>query len=97
MRVIRLSESCIIFKELSTDPAPIANSLNQTPPPGLIEAVPAFNQLALYFDPNDFDTLALRDFVPNNSPNSVSVEKELGDQMFDPNLESAPLPLWGRT
>ncbi len=88
MRVVRLSESCIIFKELSTEPAPIANTLNESPPLGLIEAVPAFNQLAVYFEPDAFDSAAFEKLLFANSPLSVSMERGPGGEVNSSALSS---------
>ena len=59
MRIRQLGESCLIMKELPCPPAELAHILNQSPPPGLLEAVPAFDQLALYFDPAATDSKTL--------------------------------------
>ncbi len=59
MRIVHLGESLIIMKELTHSPATIANQLNQNPPPGLLEAVPAYDQLALYFNSTSTDSITL--------------------------------------
>ncbi len=75
MRFVQLGESLIIMKELTQSPATIAHHLNQNPSSGLLEAVPAFDQLALYFDPDlttSTDLLAVvKSFASSSLPDSV--------------------------
>lgn len=72
MDTVQLGESCIIFKELSTNPHEIAQLLNQNLPTGLHEAVPAFNQIALYFEPETFNPEAVHQLIAEfSSPNKL--------------------------
>ncbi|MFM9873870.1 MAG: 5-oxoprolinase subunit B family protein [Fimbriimonadaceae bacterium] len=85
MRIVLLGESLIIMKEFTQSPATIAHQLNQNPPPGLFEAVPAFDQLALYFDPDQTNTdsllsclTTLKTLPPHEDPPDNPLPKDWG-------------------
>jgi inhibitor of KinA len=87
MRIVQLGESLIIMKELTQSPATIALQLNQNPPPGLHEAVPAFDQLALYFDPEIIEPNALL-ALSTGSSLPIGEEIWLGPKSTSPYQES---------
>jgi len=55
MRTRRLGESLIILQDLPASAVEVAHNLSVQDLPGLIEAVPAFDQVGVYFDPDMFD------------------------------------------
>ncbi|QYK54610.1 MAG: carboxyltransferase domain-containing protein [Fimbriimonadaceae bacterium] len=55
MRLRRLGESLIILQDLPAPAVEVAHNLCAQGLPGLIEAVPAFDQVGVYFDPDVFD------------------------------------------
>lgn len=61
MRSRRLGESLIILQDLPAPAVEVAHSLCSQNLPGLIEAVPAFDQVGVYFDPDVFNAGLLDD------------------------------------
>lgn len=55
MRSRRLGESLIILQDLPASAVEVAHNLSAQALPGLFEAVPAFDQVGVYFDPDVFD------------------------------------------
>lgn len=55
MRSRRLGESLIILQDLPAPAVEVAHNLCAQGLPGLIEAVPTFDQVGVYFDPDEFE------------------------------------------
>lgn len=55
MRVVPLGDRAVLLTELGVEPWRVAHALNEGPPRGLVEAVAAYDAVAIHFDPEAFD------------------------------------------
>ena len=62
MTIEPLGDSAYIIRQISGPAHVLAKALNASPPPGLIEAVAAYDTVGLYTDGRTFDPSAIADF-----------------------------------